>query len=51
MRDELMTIETATTKLVKLVSEYRDNLDQTLRVELVQFTTLFTKFLKDEDDR
>ncbi|XP_042204329.1 uncharacterized protein LOC121854007 [Homarus americanus] len=34
----------------KLVAQYKNDLDQTLGVELVQFTAFFTLFLEDEDD-
>jgi len=44
---ECINIETAA---AKLVAEYKDDLDQTLGAELVQFATFSSEFLEEEDD-
>ncbi|XP_042224315.1 uncharacterized protein LOC121868110 [Homarus americanus] len=47
---ESMNCDEIEAAAAKLVAVYKNDLDQTLGVELVQFTAFFTQFLEDEDD-
>ncbi|XP_042209606.1 zinc finger MYM-type protein 1-like [Homarus americanus] len=47
---ESMNCDEIEAAAAKLVAQYKNDLDQTLGVELVQFTAFFTLFLEDEDD-